>query len=86
MSTEEDESQKHKVSITFHYFSNDPQFKWEYHSVEVHVNGVLTKKYGSYYFDKGGVQAESYAQGYAYAIGKDKVEITRTNIADIKTP
>lgn len=74
--------EKHNLEIVFHYSQNDPEFQADFKSVEVIVNGSPAKKFGDAYRDRGGVQAESYVQGYAGAIGADKCNITRLNLAD----
>lgn len=73
---------KRQIQILFHYDERDTEFKGDYTRVDIILDGVRHRSYGDYLHDKGGVQAESYVQGYVNAVGPELFNVTRDNIAD----
>lgn len=67
-----------KVEIVTHYAEEDTDFSGDYYSVDVKINGKVVRHYSDHYHDKGAEKADSFVDGYLFALGKD-IDIEKAN-------
>lgn len=71
------------IEIRFNYPKGDTEFKQDYTRVDIFINNEWIRCYGDYHHDRGGVQAESYVQGYVRGSNSGDIKVIRTKIAKV---
>lgn len=73
---------KLKVEIVKHFNKDDVDFREDYRSVEVFINGKSVRQYGDYYHEKGDICAENFADGLSFS---NLVSVKLVNKADYES-
>jgi len=71
-----------QVKVVFHFCNYDTDFREDYTSVDIYLDGVLATTYQDGYHDNGLEKARGFVDALKYLCGEDTFEYLIENIAD----